>query len=151
MFLPTEQMLWALTATFLKLFHMPCCNYSFSTTPTPTWIQFQRLSTLPGITFCGMYCCTQWVKLFFIPLVSSGVCMCCVGVSIHLPYRLTSRRDVLLGLSAYLQVILAACPSWGARASAIITVSCGGIIPQSRATEMAVSMLSPVKRISKYL
>ena len=77
--------------------------------------------------------------------------MFCVGVSIHLPYRLTSRREVLLGLSAYLQVILADCPSWGGRASAIITVSCGGIIPQSRATEMAVSMLSPAKRMSNHL
>lgn len=56
---------------------------------------------------------------------------------------LTSSRGVNAGLSAYLQLILAVWPLWGGRASAMITVSCGGIIPQSRATEMAVSMLSP--------
>ncbi|TNN84079.1 hypothetical protein EYF80_005685 [Liparis tanakae] len=35
------------------------------------------------------------------------------------------------------KVIFAACPSWGEKASAMMTVSWGGIIPQSRATEMA--------------
>lgn len=56
---------------------------------------------------------------------------------------LTSNRGVNAGLSAYLQLILAVWPLCGGKASAMITVSCGGIIPQSRATEMAVSMLSP--------
>lgn len=57
---------------------------------------------------------------------------------------ITSRRGILVGLSAYLQVILADCPLWGGTASAMMIVSSGGIIPQSLATEMAVSMLSPV-------
>lgn len=105
-------------------------------------VEMDRLRTCQHFIFQTLLDCAHWGR---IPTVSRSSFMC--GLS-HDSCRcehhcITSRWVVLVGLSAYLQVILAACPLWGGKASAMMTVSWGGIIPESRATEMAVSMLSP--------
>lgn len=104
-----------------------------------TFLVLKQVSC-PGITFGSKY----GLKFgsFLVGALSLGLGLCLSKYLCKL-HCITSRWGVLVGLSAYLQVILAACPLWGGKASAMMTVSCGGIIPQSRATETAVSILSP--------